>query len=88
MKTSTLLLTVLGAAAAGVAVGLMIAPEKGSETRRILAEKAEDWKNKAGELIKTGKEYVNDVASSLKSNGQNMEKEAENQFNRVSTDLG
>jgi gas vesicle protein len=88
MKTSTLLVTVLGAAAAGVVVGLMIAPEKGSETRRILAEKAEDWKNKAGDLIKTGKEYVNDVASSLKSNGQKMEKEAENQFNRVSTDLG
>ena len=88
MKTSTLLVTVLGAAAAGVVVGLMIAPEKGSETRRILAEKAEDWKNKAGDLIKTGKDYVNDVTSSLKQQGQKMEKDAENQFNRVSTDLG
>lgn len=88
MKTSTLLLTVIGAAAAGVVVGLLIAPEKGSETRRIISEKAGDWKSKAEELVKTGKDYVNDIASSLKSNGQKMEAEAENQVNRVSTDLG
>ena len=88
MKTSTLLLTVIGAAAAGVVVGLMIAPEKGTETRRILAQKAEDWKNKAGDLVKTGKDYVNDMKSSLKQSGQKMETEVENQFNKVNTDLG
>ena len=88
MKASTLLITVLGAAAAGVVVGLMIAPEKGTETRRILAQKAEDWKNKASDLVKTGKDYVNDITSSLKQSGQKMENEVENQYNRVSTDLG
>ena len=84
MKTSNLLLTVLGAAAAGVVVGLLIAPEKGTETRRMLTQKADDWKNKASDLIKTGKDYVSDVAGSIKQKGQ---QEAENQFNRVGSEL-
>lgn len=33
MKTFPLLLTVLGAAAAGAAAGILMAPRKGSETR-------------------------------------------------------
>lgn len=88
MKTSNLLLTVLGAAAAGVAVGLLIAPEKGSETRRILKTKAEDLKTKASDLIKTGKDYVNDIADSLKKQGKDAEQNVENKFNQVSSDLG
>ena len=45
MKTSTLLITVLGAAAAGVVVGLLIAPDKGSETRKKVSSKAQDLAN-------------------------------------------
>ena len=86
MKTSNLLLTVLGAAAAGVVVGLLIAPEKGEETRRMLTQKADDWKNKASDLIKTGKDYVNDMAGSIKQRGE-QEAENPNQYNRVGSDL-
>lgn len=38
MKTSHALLAILGAAAAGVAVGILTAPRKGSETREQIKD--------------------------------------------------
>jgi gas vesicle protein len=73
MKTTQLLLVVLGAAAAGVVAGLLIAPDKGSETRKKIGQSAEDLKNKASELIKTGKEYVNDLTNAIKQETPNVE---------------
>lgn len=86
MKTTNLLLTVLGAAAAGVVIGLLIAPDKGSETRRMIGEKADDLKNKAGDLIKSGKDYVNELRGAIKQEVQNFEKNtSENLFNKVNS---
>ena len=88
MKTSTLLLTVLGAAAAGLAAGLLIAPDKGTETRKKLTSKAEDLRNQVNNLIKSGKDYVNDVVGSVKTEAEGLKSDAENRYNRVSSDLG
>lgn len=88
MKTSTLLVTVLGAAAAGLAAGLLIAPEKGTETRRKLSRKTSDLTSRVNDLIKSGKDYVQDVAGSVKSEAAGMQQDAENGYNRVSSDLG
>jgi len=71
MTTGTkVLLGILGAAAAGVVVGLLIAPEKGSETRKRLASTAGDWADQVGGLFKNGRnEYENlkDKARGMKS---------------------
>ena len=88
MKTSTLLITVLGAAAAGVVVGLLIAPDKGSETRKKISKKTEDWRNQVNNLIQTGKDYINDVAGTVKNEAEGLQEDAENRYNRVSTELG
>jgi gas vesicle protein len=42
--------------AVGLAVGLLYAPRPGKETRSILKEKVEDWKDKASELVDKVKE--------------------------------
>ena len=46
---------VLGAIA-GAAVALLVAPASGEETRRLLAEKAREGRDKAGEAARQGRE--------------------------------
>lgn len=45
MKTNKLALGVLGAAAAGYALGVLFAPGKGSETRKKIASKGSDLRD-------------------------------------------
>jgi gas vesicle protein len=46
MSTQKLLIGILSGVAAGVAIGLLTAPAKGSETRKKIADTAEDIKRK------------------------------------------
>lgn len=49
---------VLGALT-GAAVALLMAPASGEETRRMLAEKAREGREKASEAARQGREFVN-----------------------------
>jgi gas vesicle protein len=49
---------VLGAIT-GAAVALLMAPTSGEETRRLLAEKAREGRDRAGEAARQGRELVN-----------------------------
>jgi gas vesicle protein len=49
---------VLGALT-GAAVALLMAPQSGEETRRMLAEKAREGRAKAGEAARQGRELLN-----------------------------
>jgi gas vesicle protein len=51
MSTGKVLLGVLAGAAVGAALGLLFAPAKGSMTRKRIARKSEDAKEKFGEYI-------------------------------------
>jgi gas vesicle protein len=46
-------------AVAGAAAALLLAPATGEETRRILAEKAREGRDKANEAARQGREFVN-----------------------------
>lgn len=46
-------------AAAGAAVALLYAPASGEETRRKLAEKAREGRDRADELAREGREFLN-----------------------------
>jgi gas vesicle protein len=73
---SKIILGVLGAAAAGVAIGLLLAPEKGTEMRKKLADTAEGWadhltdlfanaKGDIENLTKKGSKAASDAASTI-----------------------
>jgi gas vesicle protein len=63
---SKVLLGILGAAAAGVVIGLLIAPEKGKDIRKKIRKTAGDWADSLGEVWSRGKEAAEDGMENLK----------------------
>jgi gas vesicle protein len=67
-KQSNVVLGILGAVVAGVAIGILIAPDKGSEMRKKLKKTTGDWADSLGQIFNKTKEEVEDLASNLKRN--------------------
>lgn len=80
MKTSSTLLGILGAAAIGAVVGVLFAPEKGSKTRKKIADKSKD----CSEDLK-GK--LNEFVSSLSENGKDMLASGKAKYNEMKSDV-
>jgi gas vesicle protein len=57
-KSSNILAAFVLGAAVGAAVGLLVAPEKGSETRRKLREEGQKFADSVQEKVKEGKEKM------------------------------
>jgi gas vesicle protein len=76
---SKVILGLVGAAAAGVIVGLLVAPEKGSDIRRRVGDTATDWAGRLSDLFASAKGEVDN----LKSKGTNVAREAANKFSNV-----
>jgi gas vesicle protein len=53
MKTAKVILSVAAAAAAGVAIGMLIAPEKGEELQKKITEGARGWLAELASLLGT-----------------------------------
>lgn len=53
-----LILGLVGAAAAGVVVGLLLAPEAGSDTRKRITSTAGGWTNSLGDIFASAKEGI------------------------------
>ena len=80
MTTRTkVIMGLVGAAAAGVIVGLLVAPEKGSDMRKKVGDTATDWAGRLTDLFANAKGEVDN----LKTKGANMAKEAANKFSSV-----
>ncbi len=67
-----IILGLLGAAAAGVAIGILLAPDKGGEVRKRIADKATDIASRIGELISSGKEKLEDAGDTIANKSMNL----------------
>jgi len=56
-------LTIIASIAAGVCIGLLIAPDKGSETRKKLADSASDGVEKLKNVFGAGEAQASDSTS-------------------------
>lgn len=76
---SKVVLGILSAAAAGVVIGLLIAPEKGSEMRKRIKKTAGEWADNLSNLfVKTQEEL-----EELKEKGRSAKSLAEDKVNRI-----
>jgi gas vesicle protein len=62
------ILGLVGAAAVGVAIGILIAPETGSDTRKKIATSAGGWGDSLGDLFSSAKDSV----GNLRRKGSNL----------------
>lgn len=60
-STSKFVLSLLGAAAAGAAIALLLAPEKGSDLRGKIRSTANDWADQLSDLVNTSKQKFDKV---------------------------
>jgi gas vesicle protein len=64
-NNTKMLLGIIAAGAVGVAIGMLFAPEKGSDLRKSLKGTLGDLGDKLGDLITEGKEKLTDVAEDV-----------------------
>ena len=83
MTTTKFALSVLGAAAAGVVIGLLIAPEKGSETRKRIMKTTGGWADGLSHLFVKGKEEMEDLKEDLKDKGRQAKSAAEDKVSKI-----
>ena len=78
MKNQTkILLGIAGAALAGTVIGLLMAPDKGSETRKKIKHTADDWAGR-----------IRQFAGKAQSQAQNLADEAEDAIHEAQNKAG
>jgi gas vesicle protein len=100
MKTSKSIssksvLGILGAAAAGVAIGMLFAPDKGTNTRKKLAKKGKDYgselRDKFGNIVdkasKEGKELIAEGKNKYDTAKHDVLAEAKDKYNQAKSEI-
>jgi gas vesicle protein len=82
-STSKTILAVMGAAVVGAVIGMLVAPEKGSDLRRRITDATGDWSTQLSDLLAQGKEQLNHLKNKATSQASNYASETEERFNSV-----
>ncbi|MDO9374996.1 MAG: YtxH domain-containing protein [Bacteroidota bacterium] len=82
-----ILLGLLGAAAVGVVVGMLLAPEKGGEVRQKIADKATDLASKIGDYITSGKEKFAEAGENLANKARSYGEDAMGRAERARSNM-
>ena len=62
MKTTNVIIGMAAAALAGAAIGMLLAPEKGSDLQRRIKDEASKWIDEVKKLVSNGQILVNETA--------------------------
>jgi gas vesicle protein len=81
------ILGILAAGAVGVAVGMLLAPEKGSDLRKSIKNSVDDLGEKLGDFIDEGKEKLMGVADEIKNQTAGFKKDGKASADHVKSTL-
>ena len=88
MKNSAnIFLGILGAATAGVIIGMLIAPEKGEDLRKNLKGTAGDVTKKLGNLLNLGKEHYEELKSKALEEADEFKHQATNTYKKTRSSM-
>jgi gas vesicle protein len=77
------ILAIMAAGAVGVAVGMLLAPKKGSELRDSITDSFDDLSDQLSDFIIEGKEKLMGVANELKTHTDHLKKEVKTGMDHV-----
>lgn len=69
---SKIVLGLIGAAAAGVVVGLLLAPEKGTDMRRNIGKRTGDWADHLTDLFANAKGELSNMGKKAAKRSRNI----------------
>jgi len=82
-NTGNILLGILGAAAAGVVIGMIVAPKKGTALRSDIRHTADDFTRKLGKMLSKGMSRYNEIRSMVDEEGANLKRSAKDLANEA-----
>jgi gas vesicle protein len=81
------ILGIIAAGAVGVAVGMLLAPKKGSDLRESIKGSIDDLGDQLGDFIADGKEKLMGVADELKTHTNNIKKEVKTGSDQIKSSM-
>jgi gas vesicle protein len=81
MSTTKMIVGILGAAAAGVIIGMLTAPEKGEDLRNNIKRTADDWIDEISKWAAKGKEFAQDLDNRAMETAGELKEDAEDSLN-------
>lgn len=81
--TTKVILGILGAAAAGVIMGMMISPEKGEAMGRKIKDTADDLVDEVSSWVGKGKHYLADAKDKAVNEAEHLKDEAKDAYQDV-----
>ena len=82
-ESNTSILSLLTATAIGIGIGLLIAPEKGTDMRKKVIDTANDLGAKAGEAISAGKDKLKEISGTVTNQAEGLANDVSNRSTKV-----